>query len=716
MAEMIARLKVDSSEYDAKIQRAAKGIQHLAEECHNAGGILNVLEDENREYIKSLGNMATVATTTRGKIAELTSGFIDIKSVYNSLSQEEKNGEFGKELNRQLDIMKQRIQAAKGELKDIDKELGSTGGFMDQLAQKFTVNIDAIKLFNIGLKAADAALKVAKDAFMSSEANVDEWGRTMEASEALYEGFLNALNRSDVSGFLSRMDDIVKAAREAYNALDELSTYKVIQGPENARRNAEEQRLRTMLRTGKYIAPTDGRQSSYGLKQGDALTSEARAGYQRALDNLMKKTISETQREIGKTNKAVDKLYNEIAGKSGISRADFKNTITNWDTYQATFSNVQKFNDWNAENVPVGIKLGANTAQGRGIYDLYVAKNNPYYNARTLAWRDFRDSGDKFAKAQGLAETAAGLSAQLYGTEMRNYRALNAGGGGRGGGGTGGGGAGGGAVPYVPLTKSTTNIPIAPFIFPTRIGDEERGYWAPNMNAKELADWKSKMSFEELSQWQTSLGQEAQWKSAEQAQLLKQQQLAANGGLQGKIEPIDMDDFIKQFQEAMANSGTTASQKEKAWEDFADISDNMSKMTSGMSQLVSGVQQLGIKVPSGITKMLSMLQGITTILTAIETMQQVGTWLGLFNKGGVVRAASGYQVPGNYGYDAVPALLTSGETVLTKSQTAGLARRLQQQGESNYGTPTARISGEQIYIALTNYMNRRGYGETLISR
>ena len=97
MADMIARLKVDSSEYDSKIQRAAKGIQHLTEACHNAGAHLNVLEDENREYIQSLGNMATVATTARGKIAELTSAFIDIKSVYNSLSQEEKNGEFGKD-------------------------------------------------------------------------------------------------------------------------------------------------------------------------------------------------------------------------------------------------------------------------------------------------------------------------------------------------------------------------------------------------------------------------------------------------------------------------------------------------------------------------------------------------------------------------------------------------------------------------------------------
>ena len=61
MADVISRLKLESGEFDSKIKRAAQGIQRMAEECYNAGGILNQLEDENREYIQSLGSMATVA-------------------------------------------------------------------------------------------------------------------------------------------------------------------------------------------------------------------------------------------------------------------------------------------------------------------------------------------------------------------------------------------------------------------------------------------------------------------------------------------------------------------------------------------------------------------------------------------------------------------------------------------------------------------------------
>ena len=144
MADMIARLKVDSSEYDAKIQRAAKGLQHFVNTCHEQGDVIGRVLGDTKKYVQSLGNMSTVATTARGKLAELTSGFIDIKSVYNSLSEEEKRAPFGKELSKQLDILKGRIGNAKAELADINKELsggkfGQFGNVIDTIGSKLGV-------------------------------------------------------------------------------------------------------------------------------------------------------------------------------------------------------------------------------------------------------------------------------------------------------------------------------------------------------------------------------------------------------------------------------------------------------------------------------------------------------------------------------------------------------------------------------------------------
>lgn len=73
--------------------------------------------------------------------------------------------------------------------------------------------------------AVTGALKVAKDAFMSSEENLDEWGRTVQASESLYKGFLNSLNSGNINGFLNNISTITEAARAAYDALDELGTF-----------------------------------------------------------------------------------------------------------------------------------------------------------------------------------------------------------------------------------------------------------------------------------------------------------------------------------------------------------------------------------------------------------------------------------------------------------------------------------------------------------
>lgn len=144
MADNIVRLKVDSTEYDSKIKRAAAGIQHMADACHRAGGVLNVLEKENKEYIQGLGHMETVSRSARGRLAELTSAFSDIKSVYHNLAAEEKASPFGRELAKQLDIMKVRIGDTRVELASINKELGGSkfgqlGGIIDNIGQRFGV-------------------------------------------------------------------------------------------------------------------------------------------------------------------------------------------------------------------------------------------------------------------------------------------------------------------------------------------------------------------------------------------------------------------------------------------------------------------------------------------------------------------------------------------------------------------------------------------------
>ena len=153
MADIISRLKLESGEFDSKIKRAAQGINQMVAEARkmnstliNAAGNTEEEVKANMKFIQSLGRMETVSQTARGKLAELTAGFTDLKHAYNQLSQEEKNGNVGLELNKQLEILKQRIAESKNEIKGIDQELngsnskfGEFGGLIDNIGSRFGI-------------------------------------------------------------------------------------------------------------------------------------------------------------------------------------------------------------------------------------------------------------------------------------------------------------------------------------------------------------------------------------------------------------------------------------------------------------------------------------------------------------------------------------------------------------------------------------------------
>ena len=99
------------------------------------------------------------------------------------------------------------------------------GNRIKALSDALSLNVGSISKFSVAMAAAGAAIKVATDAFKANEEIMDEWGRITESSRAIYDGFLNAINTGDISGYLSRIGEIRKAAREAYDAMDELGTF-----------------------------------------------------------------------------------------------------------------------------------------------------------------------------------------------------------------------------------------------------------------------------------------------------------------------------------------------------------------------------------------------------------------------------------------------------------------------------------------------------------
>ena len=432
MADLITRLKVDSTEYDAKIKRAAQGLQHYVQSAHDSGDVIGRLLGNTKKYVESLGNMATVSTTARGRLNELTAAFTDLRSVYNSLSEEEKSakGGFGQELNKQLEILKGRINDTKNELKGIDQELGNTKqaedgakSGLEGLTSAIGINVKSLAGWGTALAAGKVALDVAKDAFFASESTVDEWGRTIQSAQGLYEGFLNALNTGDISGYLSRMNDIVTAARAAYDELDKLGTMKTIQAPKVSAQQTENERIRSMIQTGRYIAPVDGRRNAVfngrEMQNGDKLTAGQIRALEKQLQNGMQNVVKLVGNEVNQTGKAIDAYYNSMAKQNGMSLQEFKKGTSSWEEFSKKMQGYDDYKKWDKQARTEFAKQG-----GRGNVDF--DKSNPF--AEFKKWGVFRvdkEGGNSYKDLVQLIQQRDQQAGQAYSMQSQAYRTMN---------------------------------------------------------------------------------------------------------------------------------------------------------------------------------------------------------------------------------------------------------------------------------------------------
>ena len=135
MADVITRLKVESSEYDSKIKRATQSLNEMTTAAEREGSKIATANKENIALAQSLGKMATVSSNTRGKMSELTAAIEAATIQYNRLSAAEKQGQFGRALNASIGQLQTRLAGLKTEMAAVQTQMGKTnmmggmGGF-----------------------------------------------------------------------------------------------------------------------------------------------------------------------------------------------------------------------------------------------------------------------------------------------------------------------------------------------------------------------------------------------------------------------------------------------------------------------------------------------------------------------------------------------------------------------------------------------------------
>ena len=692
MAEVITRFKLETTQYDSKLRDTAKSLADITRMASLAGSEFGKFTQKNVEAARSFGNIATSATNGKDKVKELVSAFNDVAKSYNVLTKEQQQSDFGQALAQSMQTLKGRISEAKA-------EMNSTGGILGQLKDKFTINIDALKLFNVGLSAAKGALDVAKDAFFASEATVDEWGRIMASNESLYQGFLNALNTGDISGYLNRMNEIVQAARAAYDELDRLGTLKTIQAPEIARQEAENNRMRTMLMTGRYIAPANG-PAAPGMKTGDLLSPEQIRNIERHLQGGMQKIISLTQREVKQTGVAINKYYDSLAKQNGMTMDEFRKGTSNWAEFSKRMNDYQKYLDFeqkHTSSVTMQSSAGAYTQQVRD----NVA--NPYEYARK--WGVFRVDKmgqNSYNDLVNLIKQQQQQASQMYSTMGQTYRTIN-------------------------RAEGITVKGLLNGGSGSSSGSNTTEETLEQINANILEQWED--AIRKMSINTNSLKAPEPSGPSEAWQAYTQSQKESPDELKNLTDALD----ALNKKEGITPTGSRQKDgKDTAW--FGEISKEFSQITGSVSGIFSGIEQLGIELPQGLKDVLGGIQAVAGILTAISSLitiitaiqsakavPVIGTFLA---GGGVIRAAGGTLVGNSYSGDNLRAIgadgqlygLNAGEVVLNRAQTNAVASQLTDGGGGGATKVVGVLKGEDIVLMADRYGRRRGLGELVFGK
>lgn len=742
MADVITRFRLETTQFDSKLRDSAKSLSDLTHHLTMAGKDFERFAKDHVEAARSFGQVESGATNLKDKLNDLVGAYNKAAKAYNTLTKEQQQSDFGKAMAQSLQTLQQRI-------KDTKTELNSAPGFVDKLTERFTVNIDALKLFSIGLQAAQGALKVAKDAFFASEANVDEWGRTIASAQSVYEGFLTAINTGDISGYLSRIDEIVKAARKAYDELDRLGTMKTIQSPQMDKQNAENTRLRTMLMTGRYIAPAAGSGLKASMAEGTQLTPAQMKRLEQQLQNGMQTIVKLTGNELEQTGKAINAYYDKLAKQNGMTMEEFRKGTSSMAEFDRRLEMSRRYSEFETAHTTTITSTGSNGLP------ISVSRRdnavNPYEQYK--GWATFRvdkQGENSYNELVGLIRQQQQQTGQLYSTIGQAYRTINRTegttvrnlmNGGTGGSGSGGGSAGKAEVQVVTgsIDEQAKTVQELQKAWRAAADDDSRRrikqeideaqYALDLMTGKEKFDPSKVVPIQDL----TGRTPTASMADVKRGKNLRWYDATA------PVAPseIKFSDSLQKFMDNMEKRMADDYKKRQN----RNTLDDTKKVVSGLSQVAGGLEQMGIQLPDEVNKVLGVINGLMTVIEGVNTIIGVTQTANLtantialgaltsaiyantmtnlvpfFANGGIVpHAANGYVVPGTrFSGDLTPIMANAGELILSRSQQNSIAQQLQ--GTAANIHMTASVKGEDIILSVNNTFKRKGKGELVTWR
>jgi hypothetical protein len=586
---------------------------------------------------------------------------------------------------------------------------------LDAALQGSVKTITSVAAKYVGWGAAAAgAMKVAKDAFKRNEAQLDEWQGFVRASESVYGGFLEALNNGDISGYLSNINSIIDAARNAYDALDELGTFQAFNQVNSARDKANYQEALDNYR----LNPTDDNKKALeaanqkviqNLKDESLLAQDA---YKTALEAAaaegglrgedVNTFVKMFQDGAYRDFKKLKERYKEEGGILGVGGK------TMFDGEEVTSVNGRGY--WKKQ----GTAMHNGQQVNIGIQDMSKAENSAFLVARSL----YNITDDTINQLQRLGADAYNLE-EAVNQQNRSYHRLS--------------GQNKTITPKTTKSSKTfksdisglSDIPGLSF-GATKSMKELNAELARYKKMKEEAttSFEYNEAIEGIEQVQKEIAVQpiTLQLGVDAEKIVSIQEIINNFFKDHPITP-EMKLPTGNFQSVSKISQDTADAWQAATRAISNAGNAMTNLEDpsakvagivmqAIANIALGFAQASASPATGLAGVFGWIAAVTAgVATMTATIAQIKSATEYHAQGGMVGTST--FIP--KGTDTVPAMLTPGEIVLNAAQQRNMANNLQ--GTSNIvmqSSGESRISGEDIITVINAYGRRTGRGEILV--
>ena len=706
----VLELAVQTGQWDAGLKKAKTALQNFTDA---SGGLQKALTEDSasmQKFVQMMGRTDSQAKTAKGQLNDYKSTIEQLTMQYNQMNDAQKQS-IGQDYLRSIDQLKQKYQAVNQQIQEMNRSLAETPD------TKPTSGSVGGGLFGGG--KLDGMLQVFGGNLMTKGAGMLA-GLASEMGDMVKQGIELAKQGEGIRIAFERLGrgDILQGLREAtHGTVTDLELMKAAVKFNDFKLPLDE--LGTMLAFAQQKAKDTGQSVDYMV---DSIVTGLGRKSLMILDNLglSASEIRERMKETGDMTKAVGAIIREQMAAAG----EYVETAAD-RAAQANVSLQNKMEELGRKFAPVeeasthlwtSIKIGILDIVGGPLADLLNGltragqlrnelknigsdervnsdisklkgsnfKEQVYTAMLNRYSREEQKALDNYKKAQkgGMGSIAIWENRYLAQKSMREdfqsrgREVLN--------------GGNSRNTPTTPTNTITTTGTTSPV--PVKIEGFDINA-ASTAGVRGIDTMPSVYGMADREAMRAAMGIGPQQYDAKQ-DISKQWRVGKNGQLTNK--PGKDENQERTAEEQLQGTQT---------------------MISSLQSIVTGIDQLGIQLPKELTNIFGVLQTITGIVGAIQTMQTVGTFLGIFHNGGIVpHAANGYYVPGNsYSGDTTPILANAGELILNKSSQSTLAAQLQNR-DSQQPAGAPYITGEMIFLGLNNYLKSTGRGEMMTSR